>query len=98
MTLPSEKEQLQDQIERKEAKLLDFQDAPQEKIDARVNSLASGVEQTTFYPTEKGKRCMHTHLKKMKAGLQRDPNAWVRFRIVQLKTEINQLQTKLDNL
>lgn len=96
--LPSEKEQLQNRIDRKEAELKDFQDRPQEQIDARMTELAGGIKQTTVHPTEKGERCMHTHLKKLKAGLERDPNAWVRHRIDSIKTEIDRLQKELNNL
>ena len=96
---PTEKERLESQIERKESELKAFQDRPEEQIDTRLSELADGIEQTNPRdPTTPDNRSMHEHLTLLRGGIERDPNAWVSWRIGQIESEIEDLETELEVL
>ena len=95
----SEKERLEQKLERKESELIDFQETPQEQIDARLSELADGIEQTNPRdPTTPDNRSMHEHLTLLREGIVRDPDAWVPWRIGQIESEIEELESELEEL
>ena len=97
--LESEKERLERKLERKESELIDFQETPQEQIDARLSELADGIEATNPRdPTTPDNRSMHEHLTLLREGIERDPDAWVSWRIGQIESEIEELESELEEL
>ena len=95
--LLSENEQLNRRLERKESELKDFQENPQEQIDTRLSELADGIEATNPRdPTTPDNRSMHDHLTLLREGIERDPDAWVSWRIGQIESEIEDLEAKLE--
>ena len=94
-----EKERLERKLERKESELKDFQDDPQAQIDERVGELSDGIAQTNpREPTQEGNRSMHEHLSKLKAGIETDPDAFVRWRISGIESEIEAIESELEEL
>ena len=97
--LKSEKERLERKLERKESELIDFQETPQEQIDARLSELADGIEATNPRdPTTPDNRSMHDYLTLLREGIERDPDAWVNWRIKQIESEIEELEAELEEL
>ena len=95
----NEKERLERQLERKESELKGFQEQPQEQIDDRLRDLADGIEQTNPRdPTTPDNRSMHEHLTLLRDGIERDPDAWVSWRIGQLESAIEELENELEEL
>ena len=96
---PTEKERLERRLERKEAELKAFRDDPQTQIDERLGELADGIEQTNPRdPTTPDNRSMHEHLTLLRDGIERDPDAWVSWRIGQLESAIEELESELEEL
>ena len=96
---PTEKDRLEQRLERKEAELKAFRDDPQAQIDERLGQLASGIEQTNPRdPTAPDNRSMHEHLTLLRDGIERDPDAWVSWRIGQLESAIEELESELEEL
>ena len=86
-------------MERKESELKHFQDDPQEQIDERLGELADGIEATNPRdPTTPDNRSMHDHLTLLRDGIERDPDAWVNWRIAQIESEIGELESELEEL
>ena len=99
MELESETERLKRQIERKESELKDFQVTPQQQVDARLSELADGIEATNPRdPTTPDNRSMHDHLTLLREGIERDPDAWVSWRIGQIESEIEELEAELEEV
>ena len=97
--LESEKERLERKLERKESELKAFQDDSQAQIDERLGELADGIEQTNPRdPTSPNNRPMHEHLTLLREGIERDPDAWVSWRIGQIESEIEELENELEEL
>ena len=97
--LESEKERLERKLERKESKLKDFQDDPQAQIDERVSDLSDGIARTNpRNPTQEGNRSMHEHLSKLKAGIETDPDAFVNWRIKNIESDIEAIESELEEL
>jgi len=97
--LESEEERLTSRIERKESELQAFRDEPQEQVDARLSELADGIEATNPRdPTTPDNRSMHDHLTLLREGVERDPDAWVNWRIGQIESEIEELEAELEDL
>ena len=97
--LESEKERLERKLERKESELKAFRDDPQAEIDERVGELSEGIAQTNpREPTQEGNRSMHEHLSKLKAGVEIDPDAFVRWRISSIESEIEAIESELEEL
>ena len=95
--LESEQERLERRLERKESELKDFQETPQEQIDERLGELADGIKATNPRdPTTPDNRSMHDHLTLLREGIERDPDAWVNWRIGQIESEIEELETELE--
>ena len=95
--LESDEERLTSRIDRKESELKDFQETPQEQLDARLSELSDGIEATNPRdPTTPDNRSMHDHLVKLRAGIKRDPDAWVSWRIGQIESEILELEAELE--
>ena len=97
--LESEEERLESRIERKESELQAFEEEPQAQLDARLSELADGIEATTpREPTTPDNRSMHDHLTLLREGIERDPDAWVSWRIGQLESAIEELESELEEL
>ena len=97
--LESEKERLEQKLERKESELKDFQDDPQAQIDERVSDLSDGIAQTSpREPTHPDNRSMHEHLVKLKRGIENDREAFVRWRISNIEREISEIEADLEEL
>ena len=97
--LESEKERLERKLERKETELKAFRDDPQAQIDERLGELADGIEATNpRAPTTPDNRSMHEHLTLLRDGIERDPDAWVSWRIGQLESAIEELENELEEL
>ena len=97
--LPTKKERLEQKIERKESELKDFQDEPQAQIDERVSELSEGIEKTNPRdPTTPNNRSMHEHLMLLRDGIEHDPDAWVSWRVSNIESEIEDLETELKGL
>ena len=97
--LESEEERLKSRIERKESELQVFLDESQEQIDVRLGELADGIEATNPRdPTTPDNRSMHEHLTLLRDGIERDPDAWVSWRIGQIESEIEELEAELEEL
>jgi len=97
--LELEIERLESRIERRESELQAFLDRPQEKLHARLSELADGIEATNPRdPTTPDNRSMHDHLTLLREGIERDPDAWVNWRIGQIESEIEQLEAELEEL
>ena len=95
--LESEKERLERKLERKESELKDFQDDPQAQIDERLGELDDGIEQTNPRdPTTPDNRSMYEHLTLLRDGIERDPDAWVSWRIGQVESAIEELEAELE--
>ena len=95
--LESDEERLKSRIERKESELQAFLDEPQAQVDARLSELADGIEATNPRdPTTPDNRSMHDHLTLLRDGIERDPDAWVSWRIGQIDSEIEELQAELE--
>ena len=95
--LESEIERLEPRIERKESELQAFEEEPQAQVDARLSKLADGIEATNPRdPTTPDNRSMHEHLTLLREGIERDPDAWVSWRIGQIESEIEDLQSELE--
>ena len=95
----SEKERLERRLERKESELKDFQDDPQAQIDERLGELADGIEATNPRdPTRPDNRSMHEHLTLLQDGIERDPDAYVNWRIGQIESAIEELENELEAL
>ena len=95
----NEKERLERQLERKKKELKEFQDRPQEKIDARLDELSDAIESTNpRNPTTSDNRSMHEHLKLLRQGIEFDSGSWVNWRIDQIKSVISELETELEEL
>ena len=98
-SVESEIERLESRIKRKESELKDFQENPQEQIDQRLGELADGIEATTpREPTTPDNRSMHDHLTLLREGIERGPDAWVSWRIRQIESAIEKLETELEEL
>ena len=98
-TEPSEKERLERKLERKESELKDFQDDSQAQIDERVSDLSDGIARTNPRdPTQEGNRSMHEHLSKLKSGIERDPDAFVRWRVNSIESDIEAIASELEEL
>ena len=96
---PTEKDRLEQRLERKEAELNAFRDDPQAQIDERLGELTDGIEATNPRdPTTPDDRSMHDHLTLLRDGIERDPDAWVSWRIGQLQSEIDELESELEDL
>ena len=90
-------ERLESRIEQKESELKDFQETPQEQINERLGELADGIEATNPRdPTTPDNRSMHDHLTLLREGIERDPDAWVNWRIGQIESEIEELEAELE--
>ena len=97
--LESEEERLERRIERKESELQAFLDEPQAQVDARLSELADGIKATNPRdPTTPNNRSMHDHLTLLRDGIERDPDAWVNWRIGQLESAIEELERELEEL
>ena len=97
--LESEQERLERRLERKESELLDFQERPQEQIDERLSELSEGIEQTNPRdPTTPDNRSVHEHLTLLREGIEHDPDAWVNWRIGQIESAIEDLESELEEL
>ena len=97
--LESETERLESRIERKESELQAFEEEPQAQVDARLSELTDGIEATNPRdPTTPDNRSMHDHLTLLREGIERDPDAWVSWRIGQLETAIDELESELEEL
>ena len=95
----SETERLESRIERKESELQAFKQEPRAQLDARLSELADGIEATNPRdPTTPDNRSMHEHLSKLKEGIDRDPDAWVSWRKQKLKSEIETLENKIEDI
>ena len=93
----SETERLESRIERKESELQAFEEEPQTQVDARLSELADGIEATNPRdPTTPDNRSMHEHLTLLREGIERDPDAWVNWRIGQIESEIEELEAELE--
>ena len=96
---PTEKDRLERRLERKGAELKDFQETPQEQINERLGELADGIEATNPRdPTTPDNRSMHEHLTLLRDGIERDPDAWVNWRIGQLESTVEEIESKLEEL
>ena len=97
--LKSEEEPLKSRIERKESELQAFLDEPQAQVDARLSELADGIKATNPRdPTTPDNRPMHDHLTLLREGIERDPDAWVSWRIGQIESEVAELEAELEEL
>ena len=97
--LESETERLESRIERKESELQAFEEEPQAQLDARLSELADGIEATNPRdPTTPDNRSMNEHLTLLREGIERDPDAWVNWRIKQLESAIEELESELEEL
>ena len=97
--LESDEERLKSRIERKESELKDFQETPQEQVGARLSELTDGIEATNPRdPTTPNNRSMHDHLTLLREGIERDPDAWVNWRIGQIESEIEELEAELEEV
>ena len=95
----SDEERLKSRIERKESELQPFEEEPQAQLDARLSELADGIEATTpREPTTPDNRSMHDHLTLLREGIERDPDAWVSWRIGQIESEIAELEAELEEV
>ena len=95
----SETERLESRIERKESELQAFEEEPQAQVDARLSKLADGIEATTPRdPTTPDNRSMHEHLTLLREGIERDPDAWVSWRIGQIESEIEEFEAELEEV
>ena len=95
----SDEERLKSRIERKESELQPFEEEPQAQLDARLSELADGIEATNPRdPTTPDNRSMHDHLTLLREGIVRDPDAWVSWRIGQLESAIEELESELEEL
>ena len=93
------RERLEQQLEDKESKLKDFQERPQEQIDDRLRDLADAIDQTNPRdPTTPDNRSMHDHLTLLREGIERDPDAWMSWRIGQVESTIEELESELEAL
>ena len=97
--LESETERLESRIERKESELQAFKQEPQAQVDARLSELSEAIEATTDRtPTHPDNRSMHEHLVKLKAGIENDREAFVRWRISNIEREISEIEADLEEL
>ena len=96
--LESETERLESRIERKESELQAFKEEPRAQVDARLSELADGIEATTPREPTPDNRSMHDHLTLLREGIERDPDAWVSWRIGQLESAIEELESELEEL
>ena len=97
--IPTEKDRLEQRLERKESELKAFRDDPQAQIDERLGELTDGIEATNPRdPTTPDNRSMHDHLTLLRDGIERDPDAWVSWRIGQLESAIDELKSELEEL
>ena len=95
----SETERLESRIERKESEWQAFKEEPRAQVDARLSELADGIEATTpREPTAPDNRSMHEHLTLLRDGIERDPDAWVNWRIGQLESVVEELESELEEL
>ena len=95
--LESDEERLKSRIERKESELQAFEEEPQTQLDARLSELTDGIEATNPRdPTTPDNRSMHDHLTLLREGIERDPDAWVSWRIGQIESEIEDLEAELE--
>ena len=95
--LESETERVGSRIERKESELQAFKEEPQKQVDARLSELAGGIEATNPRdPATPDNRSMHDHLTLLREGIERDPDAWVEWRIGQIESEIEELEAELE--
>ena len=97
--LESDEERLKSRIERKESELQAFEEEPREQVGARLSELADGIEQTNPRdPTTADNRSMYDHLTLLREGIERDPDAWVSWRIGQIESEIAELEAELEEV
>lgn len=94
-----EQELLEDRLAAKRSKLSSFQQRPQKQINARLSELNDAITQTTLVNSaQPSNRSMNKHLTLLKAGLERDPDAWVNWRVAEIESAIDNLKDKLDSL
>ena len=94
-----EKEALERKLERKQDELKNFEDDSETQVERRLSELADGIEVTTDRtPTHPDNRSMHEHLVKLKTGIENDREAFVRWRIGQLESAIEELESELEEL
>ena len=97
--LESEKERLERKLERKQDELKNFEDDPETVVKRRLSELSEGIEATTDRtPTHPDNRSMHEHLVKLKAGIENDREAFVRWRITNIEREISEIEADLEEL
>ena len=95
--LESEKERLERKLERKQDELKNFEDDPETVVKRRLSELSEGIEATTDRtPTHPDNRSMHEHLVKLKAGIENDREAFVRWRITNIEREISEIEADLE--
>ena len=94
---PTERDRLERRLERKESELKTFRDDSETQVDERLGELADGIEATNPRdPTTPDNRSMHDHLTLLREGIERDPDAWVSWRIGQIESEIEDLEAELE--
>ena len=97
--MEDERERLERKLERKQDDLKSFEDDSETQVERRLSELAEGIEATTDRtPTHPDNRSMHEHLSKLKAGIENDREAFVRWRISNIGREISEIKAELEEL
>ena len=97
--MEDEGEALERKLERKQDELKSFEDEPEAEVERRLSELSEGIELTTDRtPTDPDNRSMHEHLVKLKRGIENDREAFVRWRINNIKREISEIEAELEEL
>jgi len=82
-------------LEYKRDRLDKFKTSPNKAIDTRLSDLTDGINKTKPQSLDPN-RSMHTHLRLLKRGIERDSEAWVAYRISALTEQINALEAELE--
>ena len=97
--MDDEREALERKLERKQDELKSFEDEPEAEVERRLSELSEGIESTTDRtPTDPDNRSMHEHLVKLKAGIETDPDAFVRWRISSIESDIENIEKQLEDI
>ena len=97
--MDDEREALERKLERKQDELKSFEDEPEAEVERRLSELSEGIESTTDRtPTDPYNRPMHEHLVKLKRGIENDREAFVRWRISSIESDIENIEKQLEDI
>lgn len=94
-----ELERLRERKERINADISELETDPDGAVADRVSEIESDLERVDPRPPEQeGNRSMYEHLKLLKEGVLRDPDAYVSYRLKLLSDRLERVENEISTL